>query len=64
LCYKFPDLLASQINAVAREEYSIRNPASKDMDFKIGDVQVSAFGSRAHLEEKALATVKSCKLLF
>lgn len=28
------------------------------MDFRIGDVQVSAFGSRAHLEEKAIATVK------
>ncbi|KAG7574233.1 Glycosyltransferase 2-like [Arabidopsis suecica] len=50
--------LENQINAVAREEYSIRNPASKDMDFRIGDVQVSAFGSRAHLEEKALATRK------
>ena len=33
------------------------------MAFKIGDVQVSAFGSRAHLEEKALATVKFYKIL-
>lgn len=64
LCYKFPDLLAFQIHAVAREENSIKNPASKNTDFRIGDVQVSAFGSRAHLEEKALATVKFGKRLF
>ena len=47
-----------QILAVAREENSIRDPTSKLVDFRIGDVQVSAFGSRAHLEEKAIATVK------
>ena len=55
--------IASQIHAVAREESSIRDPALKHVDFRIGDVQVSAFGSRAHLEEKALATVKFCKVL-
>ncbi|KAF3558058.1 hypothetical protein F2Q69_00010873 [Brassica cretica] len=50
--------LENQILAVAREENSIRDPTSKLVDFRIGDVQVSAFGSRAHLEEKAIATVK------
>ncbi|KAL0844596.1 hypothetical protein Bca101_017842 [Brassica carinata] len=55
--------LENQIHAVAREESSIRDPALKHTDFRIGDVQVSAFGSRAHLEEKALATVKFCNVL-
>ncbi|XP_048608558.1 dolichyl-phosphate beta-glucosyltransferase [Brassica napus] len=57
---KITDLekLENQIHAVAREENSIRDPALKNVAFKIGDVQVSAFGSRAHLEEKALATRK------
>ncbi|KAF3577446.1 hypothetical protein DY000_02028922, partial [Brassica cretica] len=50
--------LENQILAVAREENSIRDPTSKLVDFRIGDVQVSAFGSRAHLEEKAIATRK------
>ncbi|WZZ48770.1 hypothetical protein YC2023_048877 [Brassica napus] len=49
---------ATKILAVAREENSIRDPTSKLVDFRIGDVQVSAFGSRAHLEEKAIATRK------
>nr|VDC89129.1 unnamed protein product [Brassica rapa] len=50
--------LENQIHAVTREESSIRDPALKHVDFRIGDVQVSAFGSRAHLEEKALPTRK------
>ncbi|CAN8287168.1 unnamed protein product [Cochlearia groenlandica] len=50
--------LEKQIIAVAKREKSIRDPSSKHADFRIGDVQVSAFGSRAHLEEKALATRK------
>ncbi|KAJ4891978.1 Nucleotide-diphospho-sugar transferases superfamily protein [Raphanus sativus] len=51
--------LENQILAVAREEHSIRDPTtSKHSDFRIGDVQVCAFGSRAHLEEKAIATRK------
>ncbi|CAN8284801.1 unnamed protein product [Cochlearia groenlandica] len=50
--------LEKQIHAVAKEENSIKNQGSKQTEFRVGDVQVSAFGSRAHMEEKALATRK------
>ncbi|XP_010554606.1 PREDICTED: dolichyl-phosphate beta-glucosyltransferase [Tarenaya hassleriana] len=57
---KITDLekLENQIHAVARKENSVGDSASKDIDFRISDIPVSAFGSRAHLEEKALATRK------
>lgn len=40
-----------QIHAFAKKE-------SSGSSFRVSDVPVAAFGSRAHLEEKALATVK------
>lgn len=50
--------LENQIHAVARKENSVGDSSSKHIDFRICDIPVSAFGSRAHLEEKALATRK------
>ncbi|XP_044460446.1 dolichyl-phosphate beta-glucosyltransferase-like [Mangifera indica] len=50
--------LESQIHAVARKEYRRKDSTSGDSDFRVSDVPVAAFGSRAHLEEKALATRK------
>lgn len=43
--------MAFQIHAFAKKESSGSN-------FRVSDIPVAAFGSRAHLEEKALATVK------
>lgn len=43
--------MAFQIHAFAKKE-------SNGSSFRISDIPVAAFGSRAHLEEKALATVK------
>lgn len=40
-----------QIQAVVKKE------ASRDPSIRISDIPTAAFGSRAHLEEKALATV-------
>ncbi|KAA0037662.1 dolichyl-phosphate beta-glucosyltransferase-like [Cucumis melo var. makuwa] len=51
---KITDLekLENQIHAVAKKE------TSRDSSIKISDIPITAFGSRAHLEEKALATRK------
>lgn len=43
--------MAFQIHAFAKKE-------SSDSSFRASDIPVAAFGSRAHLEEKALASVK------
>lgn len=43
--------MAFQIHAFAKKE-------SSGSSFRVSDIPVAAFGSRAHLEEKALATVK------
>ncbi|KAA3481831.1 dolichyl-phosphate beta-glucosyltransferase-like [Gossypium australe] len=45
------------IHAVARKEHR-GDSAACDTTFKISDIPIVAFGSRAHLEEKAIATVK------
>ncbi|XVE99562.1 hypothetical protein REPUB_Repub03eG0209700 [Reevesia pubescens] len=50
--------LENQIIAVARKDYHHGDSVASDTSFRISDVPVVAFGSRAHLEEKALATVK------
>ncbi|XP_044460615.1 dolichyl-phosphate beta-glucosyltransferase-like isoform X2 [Mangifera indica] len=50
--------LESQIHAVARKEYRCKDSTPGDSNFRLSDVPVAAFGSRAHLEEKALATRK------
>lgn len=51
---KITDLqkLENQIQAVVKKE------ASRDPSIRISDIPTAAFGSRAHLEEKALATRK------
>lgn len=54
---------AYQIHALARKEYHTGDSAASDSSIKISDIPIAAFGSRAHLEEKALATVQSAKLL-
>jgi len=51
-----------QIHAVAKSEYHQGDSSNSDPRFRISDVPVAVFGSRAHLEEKALATV-TCALL-
>ena len=58
ICY-----YAYQIHAFARKEYHSVDSAASDSSIKISDIPIAAFGSRAHLEEKALATVQSAKLL-
>ncbi|XP_011027196.1 PREDICTED: dolichyl-phosphate beta-glucosyltransferase [Populus euphratica] len=57
---KIADLekLENQIHAVARKEFCLGESAAGDSSFRISDVPLAAFGSRAHLEEKALATRK------
>ncbi|GLT73657.1 hypothetical protein SLA2020_454990 [Shorea laevis] len=50
--------LENQIRAVARKDYHHEDSAAGDSSFRISDIQMAAFGSRAHLEEKALATRK------
>ncbi|KAF2296062.1 hypothetical protein GH714_035922 [Hevea brasiliensis] len=52
--------LEKQIHAVAKKEFKLGDGAARDSNFRISDFPVAAFGSRAHLEEKALATVQSC----
>ncbi|KAL7108995.1 hypothetical protein ACP275_06G148700 [Erythranthe tilingii] len=47
--------LENQIRAVALKE---RNSSAGDLTLRISDVPIAAFGSRAHLEDKALATRK------
>ncbi|CAL5322499.1 unnamed protein product [Camellia sinensis] len=48
--------LEKQIQAVARKE--LGDSAVSDSTLRISDIPLAAFGSRAHLEEKALATRK------
>ncbi|CAK9136233.1 unnamed protein product [Ilex paraguariensis] len=50
--------LENQIHAVVEEEHRFGNSAANDLTLRISDVPIAAFGSRAHLEEKALATRK------
>ncbi|GAB4827464.1 hypothetical protein Ancab_034348 [Ancistrocladus abbreviatus] len=49
--------LERQIHAVARKEFHFEDAAASDANLRISDYPIAAFGSRAHLEEKALATV-------
>ncbi|XVF23888.1 hypothetical protein REPUB_Repub13aG0078400 [Reevesia pubescens] len=48
--------LENQIHTVARKDYHW--DSASDTTFRISDIPIVAFGSRAHLEEKALATRK------
>ncbi|XP_024031037.1 dolichyl-phosphate beta-glucosyltransferase [Morus notabilis] len=50
--------LENQIHAVAKKEFQLGDSATSDSSFRVSDVPIVAFGSRAHLEEKALATRK------
>ncbi|KAH8479512.1 hypothetical protein Peur_054369 [Populus x canadensis] len=50
--------LENQIHAVAKKEFCLGESAASDSSFRISDMPLAAFGSRAHLEEKALATRK------
>ncbi|XP_021296109.1 dolichyl-phosphate beta-glucosyltransferase [Herrania umbratica] len=50
--------LENQIHVVARKDTHREDSAASDTSFRISDVPIVAFGSRAHLEEKALATRK------
>ncbi|KAL2558224.1 Nucleotide-diphospho-sugar transferase superfamily protein [Forsythia ovata] len=50
--------LENQIHAVAKRERKFGDSAASDSTLRISDVPIAAFGSRAHLEEKALATRK------
>jgi dolichyl-phosphate beta-glucosyltransferase len=55
--------LENQIHAFARKDSQFGDSAARDSSFRISDIPIAAFGSRAHLEEKAIATVQSAKLL-
>lgn len=48
-------LFCCQIRAVAKKD---GDSSGSDSSFRMSDTPVVVFGSRAHLEEKALATVK------
>ncbi|XP_041012533.1 dolichyl-phosphate beta-glucosyltransferase-like isoform X2 [Juglans microcarpa x Juglans regia] len=50
--------LENQIHAFARKECHDGDLAASNSSFRISDIPIAAFGSRAHLEEKALATRK------
>ncbi|XP_073314887.1 uncharacterized protein [Primulina huaijiensis] len=50
--------LENQILALAMEEHKFGDSRASDSTKRISDVPIAAFGSRAHLEEKALATRK------
>lgn len=50
--------LESQIHAVARKEFHFGDASASDSSLRISDIPIAAFGSRAHLEENALATRK------
>ncbi|XP_043698436.1 dolichyl-phosphate beta-glucosyltransferase isoform X1 [Telopea speciosissima] len=50
--------LENQIRAVARKELQLGDAPSSDLSARVSDIPIAAFGSRAHLEEKALATRK------
>ncbi|KAK7273014.1 hypothetical protein RIF29_14060 [Crotalaria pallida] len=57
---KITDLekLENQIQAVAKKEFHSKDLSVSDPSFRISDIPVAVFGSRAHLEEKALASRK------
>ncbi|KAF6153831.1 hypothetical protein GIB67_001064 [Kingdonia uniflora] len=57
---KITDLekLEHQIRLVAEKELHLGDAVAHDSSSRISDVPVAAFGSRAHLEENALATRK------
>lgn len=48
---------AFQIHAVAKKEFQYGDSPAVNSNFRISDIPIAAFGSRAHLEEKALASV-------
>ncbi|KAJ8766029.1 hypothetical protein K2173_020545 [Erythroxylum novogranatense] len=50
--------LENQIHAVAKKEFHLGDSTTSDPSLRIFDIPIAAFGSRAHLEEKALATRK------
>ncbi|KAK8466131.1 hypothetical protein PHAVU_008G010800 [Phaseolus vulgaris] len=50
--------LENQIQAVAKSKYHQGDSSNTDPRFRISDIPVAVFGSRAHLEEKAIATRK------
>ncbi|KAH6802932.1 Nucleotide-diphospho-sugar transferases superfamily protein [Perilla frutescens var. frutescens] len=50
--------LENQIHAVAAKEQKYGDSSAGDATSRIADVPIAAFGSRAHLEEKALASRK------
>ncbi|KAL3655870.1 hypothetical protein CASFOL_000266 [Castilleja foliolosa] len=50
--------LEKQIRAVAVKERKFGDSLASDLNSRISDIPIAAFGSRAHLEEKALATRK------
>uniref|UniRef100_A0A7N0TZP0 dolichyl-phosphate beta-glucosyltransferase n=1 Tax=Kalanchoe fedtschenkoi TaxID=63787 RepID=A0A7N0TZP0_KALFE len=50
--------LENQILAVARKDLRNGKSGTSDSSIKISDIPLAAFGSRAHLEEKALASRK------
>ncbi|KAL3338141.1 hypothetical protein AABB24_030347 [Solanum stoloniferum] len=50
--------LKSQIHAVSKKGQQSDDSGGRDSTIRISDVPAAAFGSRAHLEEKALATRK------
>ncbi|XP_018814490.1 dolichyl-phosphate beta-glucosyltransferase-like [Juglans regia] len=50
--------LENQIHMLARKVCHDGDLAASDSSFRISDIPIAAFGSRAHLEEKALATRK------
>ncbi|XP_021618920.1 dolichyl-phosphate beta-glucosyltransferase isoform X2 [Manihot esculenta] len=50
--------LENQIHAVAKREFKLGDGADTYSNSRISDFPIAAFGSRAHLEEKALATRK------
>ncbi|XP_062092677.1 uncharacterized protein LOC133798420 [Humulus lupulus] len=50
--------LENQILSVAGKEINSGDSAASDSTIRVADVPLAAFGSRAHLEEKALATRK------
>ncbi|XP_048326890.1 uncharacterized protein LOC107413474 isoform X2 [Ziziphus jujuba] len=50
--------LENEVQTVARKEFKLGDSASRDSNFRVSDIPISAFGSRAHLEDKALATRK------
>ncbi|XP_040932089.1 dolichyl-phosphate beta-glucosyltransferase [Gossypium hirsutum] len=50
--------LENQIHAIVRKDYHPGDSVAGEATFRISDIPIVAFGSRAHHEEKALATRK------